>query len=77
MCDMLKIALLIAVQRNLQGIMPASRILEGVSALPLFTEVPGKGLSGKFVSSILHGLRPMGPELPLCPGAVPQGDTYI
>jgi hypothetical protein len=42
---MLKVVLPIALQRNLQGIMPASRILEGESALPLFTEVRGRGFS--------------------------------
>jgi hypothetical protein len=41
-CHMLKVVFPFALQRNLEGIMPASRILEGESALPLFTEVRGK-----------------------------------
>jgi len=41
---MLKVVFPFALQRNLEGIMPASRILEGESALPLFTEVRGRGI---------------------------------
>src|SRR5215218_8382863 len=40
-CDLLRVALLIAVQCTLKGIMPANRILEVVSALPSFCEVTG------------------------------------
>src|SRR5215212_8200952 len=40
------IALPLAVQRNLQGITPASRILGGESGLSLSTQVPRRGVLG-------------------------------